>query len=412
MFWLKQAIKENRKIKLEDAIKEVGSKYPLLLEFKNTPQDKEWHTEGDVHIHVNMVINETYKIIEANKFTEQDQFILLMAAIFHDIAKPLVTKEKEIKGKIRVVAPQHEEKGMSYLFYKFLEEDMTKPEREQILDLVGYHQKPKFLVIKNQSEWQYRLLTENTPGYLFYYHEVADMKGRTCSDLQPSLDMLEEFRMFCEEYDCFHKTGSIKNAIKNHFLENFKFEDENSLSYLINKTYSDLINNEYNDPSVGYSKHFTNKEKHSKLFILCGLSGSGKSTAIEKVKQSNNVDVVISLDELRKNHKINNTNRKKVDGRVLQEAKLLLKQALANHKNVIWDSTNLRKDFRKIIADLGRQYNAETHLAFIVDSVSNCIKKDKKRIDSVGDLIIRKQEKEFQFPELSETECYLMIENY
>ncbi len=412
MRWLKQAIKENRKIDLEEAIKHVGSRYPLLLEFKNTPQDKEWHAEGNVHIHVNMVIDETYKIIEANKFTEQDQFILLMAAIFHDIAKPLVTKEKEIKGKIRVVAPQHEEKGMSYLFYKFLEEDMTKSEREQILDLVGYHQKPKFLVIKNQSEWQYRLLTEKTPGYLFYYHEVADMKGRTCSDLQPSLDMLEEFRMFCEEYDCFHETGSIKNAVKNHFLENFKFEDKSSLSYLVNKTYSDLINNEYDAPSVGYSKHFTNKDKHSKLFILCGLSASGKSTAVKEIKRLNDVDVVISLDELRKEHKINNTNRKKIDGRVLQEAKLLLKQALANHENVIWDSTNLRKDFRKIIADLGRQYNAETHLAFIVDSVSNCIKKDKKRSDSVGDLIIKKQEKEFQFPELSETDCHLMFENF
>lgn len=412
MRWLKKAIQENRKINLEEAIQNIGSQYPLLLKFKDTPQDKEWHAEGDVHIHVNMVIDETYKLIETHNFTEQDQFVLLMAAIFHDIAKPLVTKEKEIKGKVRVVAPQHEEKGMSYLFYKFLEEDMTKLERNQILDLVGYHQKPKFLVIKNQSEWQYRLLTENTPGYLFYYHEVADMKGRTCSDLAPSLDMLEEFRMFCEEYNCFHKTGNIKEAIKNKLLENFKSENEKTLSYLVNKTYSDLVNNEYTDPSVGYSKHFTNKENHSKLFILCGLSGSGKTTAIEKIKESNGVEIIISLDELRKSHKINNTNRKKVDGRVLQEAKLLLKQALANNENVIWDSTNLRKDFRKIIADLGRQYNAETHLAFVVDSVKNCITKDEKRNDSVGNLIIEKQEKEFQYPELSETDCYLMFENF
>ena len=412
MRWLKQAIKENRKINLEEAIKQVGSRYPLLLEFKNTPQDKEWHAEGDVHIHVNMVIDETYKLIEAHDFTKEDQFVLLMAAIFHDIAKPLVTKEKEIRGKRRVVAPQHEEKGMSYLFYKFLEEDMTTTERQQILDLVGYHQKPKFLVIKNQNEWQYRLLTENTPGYLFYYHEVADMRGRTCDDLKPSLDMLEEFRMFCEEYDCFHKTGDIKTTIENDFLENFKSEDKGSLSYLVNKTYSDLINNQYDAPSVGYSKHFTNKDTHSKLFILCGLSASGKSTAVKEIKGLNDIDVVISLDELRKEHKINNTNRKKVDGRVLQEAKLLLKQALANHENIIWDSTNLRKDFRKIIADLGRQYNAETHLAFIVDSVNNCINKDKARNDSVGDLIIRKQEKEFQFPERSETDCYLMFESF
>lgn len=412
MRWLKQAIKENRKITLDEAITHVGSKYSLLLKFKDTPQDKEWHAEGDVHVHTNMVINETYALFENKDFSFQDKFILLMAAIFHDIAKPMVTKEKDIKGLIRVVAPQHEQKGLSYLFYKFLEEDMEPIERQRILDLVGYHQKPKFLVIKNQNEWQYRLLTQNTPGYLFYYHQIADMKGRTSDDLDKSLDMLEEFRMFCEDYDCFNDTGNIKDVIKSRLKENFDDISDSDFDYITNKTFTDLLNpnSEYNDPIVGYSKHYSHKEIHSKLFILCGVSGSGKSTAIKTLKKEYDVESVIALDELRKNYKLNNTNRKKIDGQVMQDAKLLLKQALASNKNIIWDASNLRKDFRKIIIDLGKQYNAETHLVFVVDSIKNCIQKDKERVASVGEAIIKKQEKEFQYPEFDEADSYLILE--
>jgi hypothetical protein len=151
MLWIKESIKSNLRIKLDDIIENESSKYSLLTKLKDTVQDSEWHSEGDVHIHTDMVIDETCRLFELNNFTLQDKYILLMAAIFHDIAKPITTKESERNGKIRIIAPKHEYDGYSYLFYRFLDEDMTENERNTILELVGYHQRPKLLVIKKSK---------------------------------------------------------------------------------------------------------------------------------------------------------------------------------------------------------------------------------------------------------------------
>ena len=407
MRWLREYIQNDTEITLEDVIEKVGSKYSLLSKFKDTPQDKEWHAEGDVHIHTNMVIKETYNLFKNNNFSATEKFILIMAAIFHDIAKPLVTREAEINGIVRVIAPGHEQRGMSYLFYKFLDEEMSAEERTHILNLVGYHQKPKLLVIKNKSEWEYKALTQETPGYLFYYHETADMKGRTAHDLESSLETLEEFKMFCEEYNCFNHKSNIKSSI--HNVLSSEFGDDTFDDYTINKTYTDLINGEYDSPFVGHSKYFSKRNNHSKLYILCGISGSGKSRASINLQKNNSTYKVLSLDELRKKHKVNNTNRKKVEGRVMQEAKTLLKELLAKNENIIYDACNIRKDFRKIIIDIANQYHAETTLVFIQTPLQKCIEHDKNRDSFLGDKIIKEQVTKFQYPEIHETNNYLII---
>lgn len=401
MKWLKEKLKSNKRISLIDVIQQNGKDFPLLLELEKTEQDPEWHAEGNVFIHTNMVIDELYKIFEEHQLTIDEKYILLMSVIFHDIAKPLVSKWKEVLGVQRLTAKGHEYEGMSYLFYRFLELDIDKKEAQQILDLVGYHQMPKLLVVKEgYTEWDFKLLTQINSGKLFYLLELADMRGRTTTDYESQLEYMEMFKLYCEDYNCFDSVSHIDKELRNLFVNTFNETSESAISFLVGKTKKRLYDKDIVDPVVSYQKYFEQKDNHGTLFLMCGISGSGKSTTVNKLQDEYDVSTVIELDKLRESHVIKKNNRREVDGRVRQEAKELLKRALSKKENVIFDACNQRKDFRTQICDLAEEYFAKTVLVFVETPVSTCIKNDRDRsVRTVGENVIYSQMKTFQFPE-------------
>ncbi|HPY39972.1 MAG TPA: hypothetical protein PLM98_05605, partial [Thiolinea sp.] len=104
----------------DECVAQLGAHLTLLLRFKDTPQDAEWHAEGDVHIHTGMVLNELYKILqtEAQHLQGAERQALILGACLHDIAKPLCTKSYEKDGRIRIGSSGHEAAGRSYLAFK------------------------------------------------------------------------------------------------------------------------------------------------------------------------------------------------------------------------------------------------------------------------------------------------------
>lgn len=404
MKWLKDALINNERITLEKVIEKNGKDFPLLLKLKETEQDPEWHAEGDVHIHTNMVIDEIYKIFDETTFSIDDKYILLMSAIFHDIAKPITSKWKEVRGEQHLTASGHEYEGLSYLTYKFMSTDVDQSLAPQILDLVAYHQMPKLLVVKEDStEWDYALLMEHTAGYLFYHLELADMRGRETADYDDQLEYMELFKMYAQDFGCYDSKSGIDQRLTNLFTTTFNESDELALSYLVGKAKKRLSEKAIIDPIVVYQKYFEQKDNHSVLYLMCGLSGSGKSTTVEKIKQDSNIGLVVELDALRKAHAQKSNNRREIDGRVRQEAKELLKKAFAKNENVIFDACNHRRDFRTIICDLAEEYFAKTVLVFVQTPVEQCIRNDINRsVRTVGDKVINKQLATFQYPERKE----------
>lgn len=401
MKWLKECLISGEKVTLEMVIEKNGRDFPLLLKLKETEQDPEWHAEGDVHIHTNMVMDELYKIFDENDFTIDEKYILLMSAIFHDIAKPLTSKWKEVRGKQHLTAKNHEYEGLSYLSYKFMSVDVDQTLAPHILNLVGYHQMPKLLVVKEDTnEWDYALLMEETAGYLFYFLELADMRGRETADYEAQLEYMELFKMYAEDYNCFSTTSNLEQRLRDLFAETFDETDEEALSYLVGKAKKRLSEKAIVDPIVVYQKYFERKNNHSTLFVMCGLSGSGKSTTVERIKSEKDISLVVELDALRKQHTQKSNNRREVDGRVRQEAKELLKAAFAKNENVIFDACNHRKDFRSIICDLAEEYFAKTVLVFVKTPFEQCVKNDRDRsVRTVGEAVIKKQLETFQYPE-------------
>lgn len=382
-------------LNVDKFIQIFGKDFPLFNEFKTTEQDIVWHAEGDVHIHTDMVLNETYKIISENKFSESEQFVLILSALFHDIAKPITTKNV-FHDKLKrncVIAPNHEQKGMDYMFHTLLnyvnsknnefKEFMTYEEAIDIITAVGYHQAPKKIVSSDFNQYSLANLARKVKPYLIYYLEIADYKGRTCDDTESQLDYLHLFKSYMEDYGYFY--GFDKKSLN---IDN---------DYVLHKGFDLLANGQISMFEEAEAKFFKQKNEHSELILLCGISGVGKSTFI---KNNYSDYKIISLDDIREELTFRGDQR---DGaEIARIAKERLKLLLPKNEKIVFDATNIRRDLREKVLTIGHNYNALNRVVFLNDSLDNIIAKDKDREYSVGEKVIRDQNHKFQTPDKSE----------
>jgi len=327
--------------------------------------------------------------------------VLILSALLHDIAKPLTTKRKEIAGTERVVAPKHEEIGASYLALKLIELPLEHSSVMSIMGLVGFHQIPKLLVVKNQGYSEYLQLSLNADLELLYWLELADMKGRICDDLANQIDLLAQFRMFAEEYQLWSVSGTIQPILDKIQVKSLINEQLFLNAYAVHQ----LAHRQISMAEEAIAKNYEPSQQYSHLYVMCGISGSGKSTWIE---QNLNGFEVISLDEIRE--ELNGKRDcQKNRGQMLQLAKSRLKIALANKRNIVWDATNIRKDFRKIICDLGLNYGALiTIVAFQVKENSLRVN-NRHRKHTVGENIVTDQISKLEWPVFTEGHRLLVI---
>ncbi len=85
--------------------------YPMLKELKHTPQDAEWHPEGDVEIHTTLCLRFMDKIISKNDIHGKEKVILVMSILLHDIGKPATTKHEMKRGRMAITSNGHEALG-------------------------------------------------------------------------------------------------------------------------------------------------------------------------------------------------------------------------------------------------------------------------------------------------------------
>lgn len=373
-----------------------GQEFELLNGFKTTEQDTVWHAEGDVHIHTDMVLNEMYQIITENKFSDSEAFVLILSALFHDIAKPITTKSiySDKFNRTCVIAPNHEQKGMDYLFHKLLnytnhknpdfKDFITFEEVIDIVSAVGYHQTPKKIVSQDFNQFKFADSARKAKPYLLYYLEVADFKGRYCDDTESQLDYLELFRSYMEDFNYFK--GFDKSSLN--------VDSE----YVLHKGFELLKNGDISMMDEAYAKYFKQKDEHANLVLLSGLSGVGKSAYIKEHYSSY---TIVSLDDIRE--ELTFRENQKDPAEIARVAKDRLKILLAKKENIVFDATNIRFDLREKILTLGHNYDALNTIIFLADGVDNIIERDKKREYSVGEKVIRKQEYNFQTPDKAET---------
>lgn len=391
----------------QDFIAHLGNEYPLLSAYESTQQDIEWHAEGNVLIHTDMVLDSVYALFQskASNLSDREKIILILAACFHDYAKPISTTTREVKGKLRVVAPHHEALGASLLFNLNIPFDLTPQEWLSVIQLTAYHHIPKLLVTKGKERPEYARLARQVPSLeLLYLLEYADMTGRTCDDKQEQLDIMDYFKLESDAFGFWGKSPYpfLHNMIKIHFPDKsdntvLRIADHAMIHYEERRIF--MIEEEL---SIAF-----NYLEQPHLLLTCGMAGAGKSSYLNKhYPDYHRIELDVIREKVSKGRFDQNSNDEVV--RIAHEE---LKQALRDKRNIIWDATNYRSDFRKRIIDLGVAYGAFTEILAFHKPLSRLITDNNNREHAVPKEDFQKMLTKFQWPEVGEAHRLTLIFN-
>ncbi len=137
-----------------------------------------------------------------------------------------------------------------------------------------------------------------------------------------------------------------------------------------------------------------------KLFIMVGISGSGKSTHAKKLSTETNSELV-ETDAIR-GELTGNQSDQSQNGKVFFVAKERVKSFLSQGRDVIFDATNLSIRDRREFVEIGKSFNAEIHAVVVPTELSIAIKRNSGRDRKVPNEIIEKQSLKFVTPTESE----------
>ena len=148
-----------------------------------TPQDPIWHPEGDVWIHTMMVLDEMAKL---KTLDDKQDIIFMLAALCHDLGKPLTTKK--IDGRWKSHGHEAAGKEPTKKFLMCLTED--KSIINQVVPLVCHHMKPSMLFESDKktkvSDAAIRRLSTKVSIQDLVRLSTADNLGRQKEDTQLS----------------------------------------------------------------------------------------------------------------------------------------------------------------------------------------------------------------------------------
>ena len=134
----------------------------------------------------------------------------------------------------------------------------------------------------------------------------------------------------------------------------------------------------------------------SKLIVLVGIPGSGKSTYAKKLMEQDPTLVYLSSDQIRK--ELYGSEAIVGDkNKVFRVLHARTKQYLSDGQSVIFDATNLtRKSRRNVFADARQGIRKEVHIVWA--PIHICLARDRKRDRTVGKHDIMRLATGFQAP--------------
>lgn len=139
--WFKWALAAKRPSAGLQFLKATGwlRHFPEVAALDGTPQDPEWHPEGDVFTHTCHCCDALVTLPEWQAADTTTKRVLMFAVLAHDFAKPQTTHTAERNGRMRIVSPGHEEQG-GPLAEAFLERiDAPNELKARVPPLVKHH---------------------------------------------------------------------------------------------------------------------------------------------------------------------------------------------------------------------------------------------------------------------------------
>ncbi len=341
------------------------SRYAGLSILKNIPQNPEYHREGDVYCHTQMVCKELVNLPEWSGLEKEEQELLFLAAAFHDIGKAACTKQEDGKW----VSPKHTlvgEKIFRRLAYREAEDfGLTFWQRETVAKLIRYHGMPLWFWTKKRMEFDLLKAAESIPLRLLYLLSKADVQGRIVGEAEQMGEHVELFADYARELNVWDQPYDFANSYTKY--QYFHKEGLWQGARLFDDTEFDVI-------------------------LLSGLPLAGKDSWIA---ENSGGMAVISLDNIRGQLGVPPT---KGTGRVVQIATDQAREYLRRKEPFIWNATNLIQETRRKLVGLFAGYGARVLILYLEAPYKELLARNRKRARHIPENVLEEMLRKLELP--------------
>ncbi len=340
---------------------------PALARLASTPQDPYYHAEGDVWTHTCMVVEALLAQPVYQQATEEQRFVLFIAALLHDISKPDTTVIDTETG--RIGQPGHSRRGAIDARLLLWRAGVPFALREQVCRIISVHQLPFFALSGNRSgqspEFILHKLSWELPVWMLCAVAVADMQGRSYEGKQGVLDEIKLFRELAAEEGCLYGPREF-------------VDDYTRVQYFRGaRVHPD------------YSLH---EPEGSRVIVLSGMPASGKNTWVAR----HHPDLpVISFDDAREALGLRHGENEGAAAHfAIDQAKALLREK----RPFVWNSTHLSAQMRKKTLDLLYAYQANVQIEYLEMPEKEIYRRNSSRDTSLRNDDIRRMLFKWEVP--------------
>ena len=382
---------------------------PEFAVMKVCKHSAHWHKEGSPWDHTKLVVNNALALIRRGgcgnimfKYhgNARHEKALLLAALFHDIAKPVVTDYDESKHDW--AAPNHANTGAFMTRMLLFDEDINL--REEVVFIVRNHMMMHH-ILDNPKKIEKKL-------FKFAQNEVINPWSDNPNDI---VDYTASFEMLC--YMCMcddfgsvcEDEAFVDKVYKQNRIYNLKeVITENGFSIKDGSFFAGVYGNQncLIARHILFGEPLDDSKKDIKVCVLIGTPGSGKTTYYKK----NFPDLpIVSRDIARADLGFCKPGEKYLgtkdeEDKVTKYLDNLCLKYAANGQDFVVDNTHVKEKYRGFLHSLLKGYRVEWDYIYIEAPTleENISRRQKDGFGEKAEGIITNMFMGLEFPETYE----------